>query len=163
MYIKKTGYASFKGIRKVVRTISPEMSNLIKSVLKSNDSDVFLKQRKENPLVQIVSFYRGKKQVGILEKYKDGTFMGVRTFADGTSVTYSTRKVFTKLCGNIVIPSATVKGKGILSPFLPYLPYDKKGNIVIPTLKQIKEYNNPKNIINLIKTGKLKVIVTRGR
>ena len=157
MSIQKVNSPSFKGIRKVVRTISAKEAEIIQNVLNKDKTLSFMLPSKSNLLTQIINFYNGEKFVGILHKYKDGSFTGFRTFADGTSVSYSAHKILTKKFGETFFSEATVKGKGILASKLPYKPFDKKGNIITPTLKEIKEFNKPENIINLIKQGKLQV------
>ena len=158
MSIQKVSPTSFNGIRKVVSVISQKDAEIIQNTLNKCDSLQFMLPVKKSLLTEITTFFNGKKLVGMIHKYKDGSFMGTRTFADGTKVTYSGKKILTKKFGEIISSNATVKGKGILSSALPYKPFDKKGNIITPTLKQIREYNKPKNIINLIKAGKLEVI-----
>ena len=163
MSIQKVNSVSFNGIRKVVTTISSKESeaiqNALEKALSKKSSVSLLIPPKKTPLTQIINFFSGEKQVGILHKFKDGTFTGTRTFADGTRVTYGTSKVLTKKFGEIFLSGAEVKGKNVLTSFLPYKPFDKKGNIITPTLKEIKDFNKPENIIKLIKSGKLKVEV----
>lgn len=158
MSIQKTNPISFSGIRKVVNNISQKDAKVIQKVFEKNDSLPFLLPVKKKLLSQIINFFNGKKQVGMIHKYEDGSFLGIRTFADGTRVIYGANKVLTKTFGEVISSNATVTGKGILSSTLPYKPFDKKGNIIIPSLKEIKAYNKPENIIKLIKEGKLQVI-----
>lgn len=161
MSIQKVNSVSFKGIRKVVKTISPKDAKIIQDTLNKKNPLSSLMPAKESPITQIVNFFSGKKIVGTIHKYKDGSFIGTRTFADGTKVTYSADYILTKKSGEKLYSSAVAKGKGILAPSIPYKPFDKNGNIITPTLKEIKDFNKPENIINLIKTGELKVVNTK--
>lgn len=163
MQTQKVNSLSFCGIRKVIRAISPKEADIINRAFIKNKRNIpALIPVKDNSLVEIVSLYNGEKLVGIQHKYKDGSFMGTRTFADGTSVTYSASYIFTKLFGKKLFSGATVKGKGILCKFLPYdKPIHKNGNPVIPTLKEIKAFNKPENILSLIKKGELQIIKPR--
>ena len=131
MSIQKVNSVSFSGIRKVVTAISPQEAKTIQNALNKDNFVSFLKPVKKSPLTQIINFFNGEKHVGILHKYKDGTFVGTRTFANGTKVTYSAQKIITKKFGETVFSNATVEGKGILSSTIPYKPFDKNGNIVI--------------------------------
>ena len=158
MRIEKVHSPSFSGIRKEIITITPSVAKAISDTRDKNSALDFLLPKKEKLLTKIIHFFSGKKPVGNIQIYNDGSFDGVRVFADGTKVIYGASKHLTKKYGEQLFFFSHVTGKGILHSSLPYKPFDKKGNIITPTLKEIKEYNRPENIISLIKEGKLKVI-----
>lgn len=167
MSIQKINSPSFGGIRKIVKPIVSETEKQINKIKKNligayiDEFRITEKSRffgKINPKIkQITGFFAGKKNVGAIVEYADKSFMGVRTFADGTKAKISGAKHFTVLFGEIFLTGTSVSGKNILSSYFPHNPLNKKGQLVFPTLKAIKEYNKPSNIIKLIKEGKLKI------
>ncbi len=158
MRIEKVNSPSFGGIRKEIIKIKPSAARAIQEAHDKSSTLNFLLPKKEKLLTKIINFFSGKKPVGNIQIYSDGSFDGIRIFSDGTKVMYGASKHLTKKYGEQFFAHAHVTGKGILHSSLPYKPFDKNGNIITPTLKEIKAYNRPENIISLIKNGTLKVI-----
>ena len=154
---KINGSQSFCGIKKVVKTVSKNEASRIRKIVNDKLSPSLIEYK--HPLLKkITSFFSGEKQIGELSEYVDGSFNGYRDFSGGIKLTYGAHYGLTKKYGKKLFPYANVEGKGVFAPSIPYTPFDKNGKPVIPTLKEIKKYNKPQNILRLIKDGKLKII-----
>ena len=167
MSIQRVSSPSFGGIRRIVQPIISETETQIDKIKKNlmgayadefskaEESKFFDKIRPK--IKKITGFFDGKKNVGAIVEYEDKSFLGMRTYADGTKAKISGSVHLTALFGYMLFTGTTVSGKNVLSSSLPHNVFNKKGELVFPTLKKIKAYNKPSNIIKLIKEGKLKI------
>ncbi len=158
MSIQKINSAqNFNGIRKVVKNIPLKDALAMQSAVEKNELSSLV-VRQPRLITKITRFFNGQKDVGSITHFNDGTFIGTRDYSDGTNVFVSTSKIYTKKFGETLFSKATVNGKNILTPTIPYTPFSKSGQPQFPTLKEIKAYNKPENILNLVKEGKLKIV-----
>ncbi|MBQ7449799.1 hypothetical protein IJS77_00140 [bacterium] len=163
MNIQRVNLPSFCGIKKVVSMVSPAQ---LKDYISSQDdisqkacstlnADTFVPSQKENheELIKMTQFFNNNRLVGTHYDFANGGYVGERTFADGTQISYSA----TKLGENFFVAGTSVKNpqKGLIGGHISHDAYDKKGRPAIPTLKFIQEHSTEKGIEKLIREGKL--------